>query len=124
MFFNNRIVAAPLAQRPFKPGPRVGTDGLGQYKITNARSGLFRRVFLKNLNPISSYINFSQHKPEYSEIYYLIAAQFPYAAVDYYLLSLDLSNGLLKQDELTLFRSNFSKRHNCSLANFSGDIKN
>ena len=57
---------------------------------------------MKNLNPISSYINFSQHKPEYSEIYYLIAAQFPYAAVDYYLLSLDLSNGLLKQDELTL----------------------
>ena len=30
-FINNRMVAAP--QRPLRPGPRIGTDGLGENKM-------------------------------------------------------------------------------------------
>ena len=51
-----------------------------------------------NVNSTCSYNNFSLHKPKYSEIYYLTAKQFPYAAVDYDLSSLDLWNGLQVQE--------------------------
>ena len=44
-FLNNRMVAAPLAQRSLRPGPRVGTDGLGQNKMPGRQDSIRGRAF-------------------------------------------------------------------------------